>query len=222
MSVTINSQVGVQSLATGVPQTTLRATTSGGIVTGNGGAVYQEAVLSGRVFCGANAAGTAVTTQAGLSVTTPALVLYNPVGSDTNLVLWSFSCTFTAAPAAAAAVMLAYNFQALAGVPTGPVTVTAATVTNAFIGYNQFGSATAISNSAGSVGQCYRVSTLSATPVTFRYSFGTSGAAAIGGMSFRDEIGGAVIIPPGIAISVQTTSAAAVLCDFIWEEKTRQ
>lgn len=153
-----------------------------------------------------------------MSATTPALTLYNPPASNVNLVLWSFGATITASPAAAAGIMLAMNLPNLAGVPTGPTTVTLTNVTNALLGFGQTGTATTVLTASGNQGQCYRVATLSAAPIAVRYCFGTTGASAIGGMSFRDAIDGAIVIPPGIALSVQTTSAAALVCDFIWEE----
>lgn len=170
---------------------------------------YQDAVLNGRVFTGANPQGTPVTTQAGVSATTPALTLFNPPGSNTHLVLWNAGFVFHAAPAAACGLMLAYNVASLAGVPTGPVTTTLATVVNNLIGS---------SITAGPVGQCYRVATLSAAPVAFVYLGGTTGAAAIGGVPLLYDLGGAWAIPPGIAVSVQTDSAASLLASLSWEE----
>ena len=196
----------------------LRGDLSSALVTQDAHARFQEAVLAGNVYIGSNPAGTAVTTQAGLSATTPALTLFNPFNSTVNLVLWSFGCVFTAAPAAAAGVELAFNLPTVAGVQTAPITVTNANITNAILGQGTTGTSTTVITQAGNQGQCYRVCTLNAAPIAFRYSFGTSGAAAISGMSFRDAVEGAVIIPPGIAVSVQTTSAAVVTCDFVWEE----
>ena len=37
-------------------------------------------------------------------------------------------------------------------------------------------------------------------------------------MSFRDAIDGAIVLAPGMALSVQTSSASSLCCDFIWEE----
>jgi hypothetical protein len=198
----------------------LRGSKDGSLVTIDGHARYQEAVKRGNVWIGANLAGTAVTTQAGLSATTPALTLYNPFNSPVDLVLWYFEAAFQAAPAAASAVMLAYNNTSLAGVPTGPTAVTLTAVTNARLGVGSTGSATVVSTQGGTGpwGQCYRVATLSAAPLAFRTPFGTSGAAAIGGMVFHDQIDGAIVIPPGVAVSVQTSSAASVVCAFGWEE----
>lgn len=208
---------GLQLLANGASGP-LRGSVNGSLVVAEGAARFQEAVLAGNVWIGSNPSGTAVTSQAGVSATTPALTLYNPINSPVNLVLWSVGVAIQAAPAAAAAVMLAYNFPALAGVPTGPTTVTNGNVTNALISKGMYGSATAITTQGGSWGQVYRVSTLSAAPIAFRNLFGTTGAAAISGMAFRDSIEGQVIVPPGVAISVQTSSAASLVCDYVWEE----
>lgn len=164
---------------------------------------FQEAVLQGGVYIGANLGGTPVTTQAGLSATTPALTLYNPVGSGVNLVLLTATVNFTAAPAAAAAVWLACNLVTAAA----PTSVTLATIYNANLG-----------SLATGKGQCYRIATLAAAPLMIRNICGTSGAAAIGNSPAVDNIDGAIIIPPGVAVSIQASSAAAVVCSFTWEE----
>ncbi len=196
----------------------LRGDLSGALVSQDAHARFQEAVLAGNVYIGANPLGTLVTTQAGLSATTPALTLFNPFNSTVNLVIWSFGVHISAAPAAACGIVLATNLPNVAGVPTAPLTVTNANISNALLGQGQTGTSTAILTASGNQGQCYRVCTLNAAPIAVRYCFGTSGAAAIGGMSFRDAVDGALILPPGMAVSVQTSSAAAVACDFIWEE----
>lgn len=207
---------GVQRLAEGVAGP-LRGDHSGALVVQHAHARFQEAVLQGNVWIGSNPSGTAVTTQAGVSATTPALVLFNPINSPVNLVLWYAQFGITASPAAASVMMLAYNAPNLAGVPTGPTTVTAANITNALLSRGITGTATS-ATAQGGFGQCYRISTLSAAPIAFNYPMGTTGAAAIGGVSMHHSIDGAVIIPPGVAVSVQTTSAAALVCSLCWEE----
>jgi len=196
----------------------LRGDYSGALVTTDGHARFQEAVLQGNVYIGTNPAGTAVTTQAGLSATTPALTLFNPTSSTVNLVLWFMDVQFTAAPAAACGVILAFNLPSVAGVATAPITVTNANITNGLLGLNTTGTSTTVITQSGNQGQCYRIATLNAAPLAVRYPFGTSGAAAISGMSFTAAFEGSIIVPPGIAISVQTTSADAVTCAFVWEE----
>lgn len=195
----------------------LRGDVTGALVTTDGHARFQEAVLNGNVWHGASLAGTGVTYQAGLSVMTPVLTLFNPINSPVNLVLWHWDFSFTAS-VAADAFILAYNMPLLAGVPTGPVTVTSANVVNAMLSATQSGSSTAVT-SQGPWGQCYRICTLSAAPLAFAYPFGTTGASAIGGMNFRCQLDGCVVIPPGVAVSAQATAAAtAGLCAVCWEE----
>ncbi len=195
----------------------LRGDVTGALVTTDGHARFQEAVLSGNVWHGANVAASGVTLQVGLSATSPVISLYNPINSPVYLAIWHFDIAFTAS-AAANKMILAYNFPALAGVPTGPTTVTLATVTNAIIGLSQFGSSTAVATSSP-WGQCYIVGTLSAAPLAFAYPLGTTGASGISGMSFRTQCDGNIVVPPGVCISVQGTAAATVgLGAFCWEE----
>lgn len=166
-------------------------------------AKYEESVLGGTVFIGANLGGTPVTTQAGLSATTPALTLYNPVGSGVDLVLMTVTVDITSSPAAATGLMLAYN--ALNATP--PASTTDATMTSAIIG-----------RTASPNGRCYRISTLAAAPIAFRFIGGTTGASAISGFRIVDNIDGEIIIPEGVAISIQATTAVAILASFTWKE----
>lgn len=206
----------------------LRGDLTGALVTQDAHARLQEAVLSGNVWIGANPAGTPVTTQAGLSATTPALTLFNPLNSPVNLVLWTVTINVTTA--AQASFELGVNFPNVAGVPTGPGTLTNANVFNALLATGVTGSTTAITTQ-GQWGQCYRVATLSATPLAFMYlgssNFTAAGSGA-GGTSVSPvaygwqtgvfPIDGGVIIPPGVAISIQTSAAVACVASFVWEE----
>lgn len=184
---------------------TLRQGRDGAAIVQDGHAKYQEQVVRGNTFYCANPAGTSVTTQAGLSLTTPALVLYNPINSGKNLVLLEASVEPTAAPAAAAGFMIAVSSAGAAG---GPTVTTAGTIQNALLG----------AGSAVGVAQCYRVSTLTGAPVAVRYIGGTTGAAAIGGAVFNDPTDGKIIVSPGTSISIQATSAAAIIAHFLYEE----
>lgn len=199
----LEGKVGDQKLSDG-SDSTLRLSRNGALVTGNGHAEHETAVLEGDVYIGANAGGTPVTTQAGLSATTPALTLYNPTGSGVNLILMTVTVDITTAPAAAAGLMLAYNTAST----TAPATTTAATVTNALLG-----------TAKQPNGQCYRIATLGAAPVAIRFIGGTTGAAAISGVQLIDKVNGEIIIGPGVAVSIQATSAAAILASFSWEEE---
>lgn len=165
---------------------------------------YQQAVYDGKVWIGANPSGTAVTTQAGVSATTPALTLYNPVGSGKLGVLWEVGYVITASPAAATGFMLAANVLNA----TAPSSTTDGTMLNA---------GTWIAGASPTL-RCYRVATLAAAPVAFKYLGGVTGASAISGYQSVYEIAGGIIVPPGLAISIQTTAAAAILAHFKWEE----
>lgn len=168
---------------------------------GNSGVDYSQ--NAGSMFYCADLAGTSVTTQAGLSATTPALTIYNP-SQTKNLVLLDVGVDVTASPAAAAGFMLAWSTGA-------PSSVTAAQATPALIG----------GSTMTALGQCYRVATLPNAPVAFRYLGGTTGAAAIGGVNLTDLTQGKVVIPPNYAVSFQATSAAAVIVDYLWMEQPR-
>jgi hypothetical protein len=162
---------------------------------------------AGSSFTCSNLAGTSVTTQAGLSIATPALTLWNPVNSQKNLVLLDVGIDVTASPAAAAGFMLAYNVTP----SSGPAATTLATVTTNLVGKST-------GTLSGATGQCYRVATLPATPLALRYLGGTTGASGIGGVVLTDQTNGKVVVPPGGLISLQSTSAAAIIAHFTWRE----
>lgn len=175
-------------------------------VTMDGHARYQEAVMRGNVFVTANQ--TAGTTQAGLSATTPVLTLFNPKGNNKVGVLIYAGATFIVANAAGAAVWLAANINIAAAAVTG----TAATVTNALLGNNNSPSLLA-----------FTASTLPAAPIAIsQLASGVTGAVTtapyvLPAGRFYD---GSVILMPGSAISIQssTASGAGTFCEYIWEE----
>lgn len=200
MGVEITGKVGKQILNDG-SISPIRLGKDGSIVTSS--PMHMIDVLDGNMYIGSNLGGTPVTTQAGLSATTPALTLYNPVGSGVNLALIAVEAMFTSSPAAACGVMLAYNTLNA----TPPASTTDANMTNCIIG-----------STASPKGRCYRVATLAAAPVACRFLGGTTGASGIGGFQLIEHIDGEIVIPPGVAISIQTTSAAALLASFTWLE----
>lgn len=213
---------GAQRLGNGIVGP-LRGDVTGALVTQDAHARFQEAVLNGNVWIGANAVGTPVTPQAGLSATTPVLTLYNPINSPVNLVLWEFQSVATTIQAAQTAVMLAYNVPAITGVVKAPFTVTNALITNAMLSVGIPQDVTAVQNQ-GAWGQCYSICTLIAAPVACRYCFvleylATSAVGTtIGTAPTIDHVDGAIIVPPGIALSAQFGAATPSLCAFTWEE----
>lgn len=159
----------------------------------------------GNVYTCSNPAGTSVTTQAGLSATTPALTLHNVSTSTVVLEILDVGIDMTAAPAAAAGFMLALSTNVSAGsnvaAPTYGITQ------NVFT--NTLSTGTAM---------CYRIVTLPGAPFAIRYLGGTTGAAAISGLQLLDPTGGKVMVAPGTAISIQSTSAAAIISHITYEE----
>jgi hypothetical protein len=166
---------------------------------------HEFATLNSEVFHGANAAGTAVTTQAGLSVTTPALTLYNPVNSGVNLVLLRVNVSVHAAPAAASDLMLVYNSTTA----TAPATTTDATMVSGMIG-----------STTAPAGRCYRIATLGAVPTAFRYLGSVIAATSTNQFIIDHDVNGDVVIPPGGCISIQATTAISILASFTWKELT--
>lgn len=181
-----------------------RGSKDGVMVTMDAHARYMQALLDGRCWMAANAAATPVTTQAGLSATTPAFALYNPAGSNTILFVIKFGFVYTTAPAALTVACLATNTP----IAAAPTSVTLApSYCNALTG--------AVS---GSVGQPYVVSTLTAAPVARYYMPAAGAASEITPVSGDYLMDGIIAVYPGVCLSFQTLAAAAVLCHCIWEE----
>src|SRR3990167_681827 len=81
---------------------------------------FAAAVERGRCYTVANQSG--VTSQAGLSATTPVLTLYNPAGSGVNGRLWFAGATIEVAAATAGSIVLAAGTNTVAAAVTGTLT----------------------------------------------------------------------------------------------------
>lgn len=182
-----------------------RSDRSGALINSEGHAKFQEPVLQGNVYTCTNPQATPVTTQAGLSATTPVLVLYNPAGSGKNIVLIEDTIGLAAAPVAASVFSMAV-FQ---GAPT------ATTVGNTFA--NLISVVTSL-GTANPSGQCYRISTLASAPTAIRYIGQVTGAATLTPPVFADVVDGKIILQPGSGVTFQTTTAASIVGSFTWEE----
>lgn len=175
------------------------------VSTGNG--VYTDVTYWGKVFAAANQTG--VTTQAGLSASTPALTLYNPMGSGKIGVLIYAGCVNTVAFAAASVIWIGANTNISAAAVTG----TAATVRNSLLG-----------NGVQSSLQAFTAATLPAAPV----AVATLGVGLTGAITTTPTAGtlgrffdGSLIVYPGAAISIQTSTASGasgLFAEFIWAE----
>lgn len=165
---------------------------------------------AGNVFYCANAPGTPVTTQAGVSVSSPTLALGNPFGSGKNLTVLAVSVQETAFPATPAVVLLAYNVVPSSGVViTTNTPATAGLMTSALVGKSTSTATTT------SIAKCTVQGFLPALPTGFRYE-GTLSTQTPNGVF--DPVNGQVVIPPGGVVSVQTTAAISALANFVWRE----
>ena len=180
------------------------ASALGGAHVAPNASAFEEAVDRGNVFVVANQ--TTVTTQAGLSATTPALTIANRVGSGKVVKLWFVSCTSLVAAGAGAAI-----YGALGGYSaTAVVETTAATVRNA-----KSGDATAPTGIA-----CLAVATLPGAPVAI-HQLGAQTTAAITtapiGAHYERWLNGAMWIPAGYNYSIQSSTATTLFCEYIFE-----
>ena len=186
----------------------IRRSPSGGMYTADISARYQAAVERGNVYGVANQTG--VTSQAGLSATTPVLTLYNPLSSGVNAVLWFAGAQFSVVFAAVSAVWLAVGTNTAAAAVTGTAT---STHRNMLLG-------------SGRNPNCEPLlaATLPAAPVALS-SIGTGLTGAVNLLPQTQGMerwyDGSVILKPGTNISIQTEAASGavgMLCELIWEE----
>lgn len=186
----------------------MRGNDDGITLVNNFGALYQEAVLSGGVYSVCNQAG--ITTQAGLSATTPCLTLYNPVGSGVNGVLVFAGCVNTVAFAAASVIWIGVNTNIVAAVVTGTLTTAHR---NNFLGV-----------ASGNKIQALLAATLPAAPVAIEtLGVGLTGAITTATTipTLGKEFKGRIILKPGTAISFQTSTASGAtgfFGEFNWFE----
>lgn len=168
------------------------------------GSGLEEAVERGNVFATANQ--TTVTTQAGLSATTPALTIANRNGSGQRVKVWYVSCTSLVAAGAAAAIFAALGRKH----GTAVTETTAATVANM-----KTGDASAPQGIA-----CLAVATLPAAPVAIGI-LGAQTTAAITtgpvGSFFERWYNGALFIDEGCNFSLQSSTASTFFCEYIFE-----
>ena len=201
----ITGQVGSAGyLASGVTSAP-RLSRRGGWQVSN---AYREAVEAGRCFAVCNQAG--VTSQAGLSATTPVLSLYNPASSGKNGFVHFAGATFSVAFAAASAVWVAVNTDTAAAATTG-------TATTAHRNLKLGGGAPAL--------QPLLAATLPAAPVAISL-LGIGLTGAITTVPQIQTLGrwfdGGLIVAPGTTISFQTgtaSGASGTFCELIWEEQ---
>ena len=173
---------------------------------------FTAAAERGRVFSVCNQAG--VTSQAGLTGTTPVLSLYNPAGSGVTGKLWYASASMLVANAAAATVYLCAGSNTVAATTTGTLTTAHRCL--------KLGGITPASQGNRIV--ALLAATLPEAPVAIDIlGVGlTAAITTIPAIAALDECYyGAVLIQPGCNISIQTSTAsgaAGLVLAYIWEE----
>jgi hypothetical protein len=163
---------------------------------------YMDAVLRGRVFMACQQAAAALGTA--LTATVATICLYNPSESNVNLVLLQSSI---AIPVGTTAGQLVYAVNDTPG-QVIPVTTTALTPRNALLGSGQ-----------APVGRVFSIATLPANPVAVRVAAGIISTTPGGVHGIVDDVGGAIILGPNTAVTLQgiTTNATGQM-GILWEE----
>ena len=173
---------------------------------------FASAVERGRVFSVCSQAG--ITSQAGLSLTTPGLTLYNPAGSGVTGRLWYASANMLVANAAAATVWLAAGTDTVAATVTGTLTTAHRNLKLGGITPATHGNRIVALLSA----------TLPAAPVGVDVlGVGLTAAitTAMNLPSMERCYYGALLIQPGTNLSIQTSTASGasgLWCSYVWEE----
>lgn len=186
----------------------VRKSKQGGLLVAPISGSYQEAVRRGNCYAVANQVG--VTSQAGLSATTPVLTLFNPGDSGVLLVVWFVGSAMTVVNATVGVVMVAVNTDTAAAAVTGTAT---STHRNCLLG-----------SSRNPQAEPLLAATLPAAPV----SIGTIAHQLTGAVNLFPSApaygrwyDGGLILKPNTALSLQTkvaSGAAGLWCEYIWEE----
>lgn len=200
----ITGQVGLQTLTDGAASRPAMSKRGSFMLSPE----VAEAAERGRCFSVCNQAG--VTSQAGLSATTPVLTLYNASGSGKIGKLWFAGATFTVAPATVGVVWIAVGSNPVAAAVTG-------TATTAHRNLKLGGAAPTL--------QPLLAATLPAAPVGVCI-LGTNYTGAVTttpqAQALYRWLMAPIIIAPGTNVSIQTgvaSGASGLFCEFIWEEE---
>ena len=186
----------------------LNADRFGNLLTKHDGGSYDAAVERGNVYGVANQSG--VTSQAGLSLTTPVLTLYNPAGSTKNLRVWYVGASMDVANATVSTLLVAVGANTIAAAVTGTLTTAHRNM--------KMGLA------SSPVARTFLAATLPAAPVAIAILGAWNTAATTAGQAIpalSRWFNGALILTPGTNLSVQTSAASGtsgLWCDYIWEE----
>lgn len=196
-------QAGIQALAEGVAPGIVSLDRLGGLMTSHGLPRYANLAARGYVFTASLQAAVALST---LSATCTGFCLTNPAGSGKNLFLLQICIALATAPAGAAPIHLAANVNTAAAAVTQ---TTPLTVRNLLLGSGTVG-----------VGLAASATTLPAAPVAIRpIGGGPVAGSSITPPFIMDEVGGAVVLQPGTAVSLgYLTTAISVVASMVWAE----
>lgn len=183
----------------------------GALYTQTYGSSYQQAVLRGNVYSCANQSG--VTSQAGLSGTTPVLALYNPANSGVYVAVWFAGAQFTVAFATAGMIWVGLHQTTAAAKAVSAVGTVSTNTRNMLVG----------TSTQGGKAQACLAGTATAPIAIASLGVGLTGAITTvpGGGTFGRWFDGSIILTPDSAISIQTgvaSGASGTFCEYIWEE----
>jgi hypothetical protein len=189
----------------------LRGARKGGLVSQDVGGRYEEGAYRGAIF-GVGQTSAAALTAVGTGVT--GLTLFNPTGSGKNLSLLDVSVAFTPLTLATVGITVVLAGVAQAATPTGLTVLTAAS--------------TLVGGGNLPVAKTYSAATLTTAPIILRVVgnwqstvLTTSGGATAVAALLKDEVAGAIIVPPGAVIclaGIGTVADASVIASMTWEE----
>lgn len=167
-----------------------------------------EATYRKKLFYGSNGATPSVTTVA-LATTYTGLCLYNPAGTNVNLVVEKVGYSFLVAFPAAATIGLLAGYAA-AGIETK--TAAASPGAACFMGH-----------AAVPAGACAKAVTLVGTPYLHTvFGAGLTGAITTAPQNLTVvDMAGSLILPPGAYCAIYTSTvsgAAALAASFLWSE----
>lgn len=153
-----------------------------------------------------HACNQAAVTLSALSTTATGLILSNPPGSGKNLAIITIGWAFSTAPSGASVVGLAMS-------PAPTTTITHTTP------INQVQAGILVGNGTESVARVDSAATTVGTPVFVRVFGGPVAASQINPPYIRDDVDGAIILPPGTFVQLAYVTTAAVGLGYIsWTE----
>ena len=170
---------------------------------------FLEQARLGRMYSACNQAGATVTLIN--TSTTTGFVLSNPYGSGKKVVIKDAMFAYTTVPTATAVLFLAQSIG---------VSATAHATTTALNVYNVDGRGARSGPDGGARANAYSISTTPNLPVYSRIlGYSPTTPATSDGLSFKDEVNGALILVPGTYVQVSYITTAPVGITYMsWVE----